>query len=103
MIDRSERMIDGFNKRHNPDSSRLPKLNGWKHHVAGTQYQDGDQILVAVPISCEHAKDGWYYRFEVVTISIDDYIVVEDSNGDPWGYDFGDWDFYVILSGTVEP
>tara|TARA_R110000868_G_scaffold84519_3_gene238212 strand:- start:1026 stop:1304 length:279 start_codon:yes stop_codon:yes gene_type:complete len=92
-------MSDAFNRRHKPDISRLPKLNGWKHHVVGTLYQDGDQILAAVPIRCEHAKDGWYYRFEVLTISFDEeYLAVEDSNGDPWGYNFGDWDFYRQLT-----
>lgn len=90
-------MSDALNTRHKPDSSRLPKLNGWKHHVVGTQYQDGDQILVAVPISCEHSKDGWCYRFEVLTLWLYGHMVVDDSNGDPWGYDFGDWDFYVKL------
>lgn len=89
-------MSDG---QHTPDGSRLPIiLTGWIKHDETTRYQDGDIILVATPIRCRHSKDGWYYRFDVLTISPgEDYIAVEDSNGDPWGYGFGDWDFYVKL------
>jgi hypothetical protein len=92
-------MSDALNAQHKPDRSRLPSnVTGWGEHGQTTRYQDGDNILAAVPILCKHSKDGWYYRFEVLTISCDEhYLAVQDSNGDPWGYDFGDWDFYVKL------
>jgi hypothetical protein len=92
-------MSDARNTQHTPDGSRLPSnVTGWSKHDETMLYQDGDSILVAVPIVCKHSKDGWYYRFEVLTISCDEhYLEVQDSNGDPWGYDFGDWDFYVKL------
>ena len=97
-------MSDALNREHKPDGSRLPRnVTGWSKHDEETKYQDGDNILVAVPIRCKRSKNGWYYRFEVLTISGDErFSAVNDSNGDSWAYCFGDWDFYVKLSEVQE-
>lgn len=84
---------------HTPDESRLPKcVTGWKRRGPGDAFYDGSQVLVAVAIVNRHSPDKWYYEFEVVHIRCDeDFFAVEDCNGDPWGWDMDDVDFYVAL------
>lgn len=87
------------NPPHVPDATRLPNcVTGWKEMSESDLFEDGMQLLVAVPIVYEYGKDGWHYSYEVVTIHCDEhYFDVEDANGDPWGWDMTDVDFYVVL------
>lgn len=57
-------------------------------------------MLVAVPV-CVKSSDpgeGWYYELSIVTIHCDeDYFSVDNSDGDPWGWDLTSVDFFVRL------
>ena len=81
---------------HKPDPTRLPKSVVWAEYKEDEFFCNGEQVLVALPI------DGyfktWRYKFEVITVTYDeDYISFEDSNGDPWGWELCDCDYYSRL------
>lgn len=83
---------------HVPDASRLPScVTGWKEVDPTRLWEDGTQILVAVPV-CSRRDDSWYYELEVVVIRCDEgYFDLETNAGDAWGWELGDIDFYVEL------
>lgn len=86
-----------FESNHIPDATRLPKcVTGWMQFSQGELFEDGTKLLTAVPIC--GIGDKWHYQYEVVTISCDeDFFNLEDANGDAWGWDLDDCDFYVEL------
>ena len=67
-------------------------VTGWTKYVDGTKFDEGDTLLAVVrtvylgepAINCYH----------VVTIVEGG---CEDSNGDAWGWELSDIDFYVKL------
>ena len=85
------------NREHVPDSSRLPScVTGWKPSGILDEFYDGSQLLVAVPIRGNAGK--WYYELSVVSVSCDsEYFNVQLSNGEDWGWELSDCDFYVEL------
>lgn len=91
-------MADHKQIAHKPDPTRLPKpVSGWTEYQDGTLFYDGDQLIVAMPL-VGHG-DSWYYKFEVVTVRCDeDYFSVEDCNGDSWGWELCDCDYYSKLA-----
>jgi len=82
---------------HVPDPTRLPAcVTGWKEVDPARLWEDGTQILVAVPV-CSRGE-SWYYEFSVVVIRCDEgYFEIETSDGDAWGWDLDSIDFYVEL------
>lgn len=85
---------------HQPREDRLPKsVTGWQSMDTKRLWNDGTQIIVAVPV-CQGADGSdWYYEFSVVVIRCDEgYFEVETSEGDAWGWDLDSVDFYAILS-----
>ena len=85
------------NTQHVPDANRLPAcVTGWKEVDPKRLWEDGTQILVAVPV-CSRGE-SWYYEFSVVVIRCDeDLFRVEASDGDTWGWELDCIDFYVEL------
>lgn len=86
-------------RTHEPDATRLPAcVTGWKAFTDGDLIHDGSQLLVAVPI-CGNDSTDWYYEFHVVQVELDsEHFAVTDSNGDDWGWDLSDCEFYVEMS-----
>ena len=86
-------------KPHEPDASRLPKcVTGWQQVAKDTTFWDGSQLLVAMPM-CNRHNDGWRYDFHVVVVRCDEhYFSLEDSNGEPFGWEISDVDFFSELS-----
>lgn len=94
----SEKVANG---KHEADATRLPKcITGWQQIDPKRLWNDGTQILVAVPVSdARWTKRGWYYEYSVVVIRCDeDFFDIETPDGDAWGWDLDSVDFYVILS-----
>lgn len=85
--------------QHVPDPSRLPKcVAGWSAVEDETEFLDGSQLLIAVPM-WNRDNRTWRYDFHVVLVKCDEhYFSVEDSNGEPFGWDLAEADFYVELS-----
>jgi hypothetical protein len=92
-------------KPHVPREDRLPKsVTGWQQMDTKRLWNDGTQIIVAVPV-CHRVPasgpvgDDWCYEFSVVVIRCDeDFFDIETSDGDDWGWDLDCVDFYAILS-----
>ena len=86
---------------HEPEASRLPKcVSEWQRVFPDTQYFDGAQLLVALPM-WNGDKKSWRYDFHVVHVRCDEhYFSLEDSSGEPFGWEICDVDFYVELSGA---
>jgi hypothetical protein len=84
---------------HVPDRSRLPDLGrDWQIPHPDTIYQDGQQLLAAVPVRGTN-ENGFYYELSVIRIRCDeDFFEVELSTGDPWCWNFSDVDLYIALN-----
>jgi hypothetical protein len=82
---------------HTPDRTRLTAcVSGWQEVRPDAIYNDGQQILAAVPIG---THERWYYEYHVLNIRVDeDYFDLETSDGDSWEWDISDVDFYVTLA-----
>lgn len=82
---------------HQPDPSRLRQIGQWQPVPQDAVWEDGTQLLVAVPI----VGDGnWYYEYNVIEIQCDEDYFNLECNGDPWGWLWEDIDFYIQLSGA---
>lgn len=84
-------------EQHRPDRCKLPILAKWKPLPEGMVWEDGTQILVAVPIV---GNKDWYYEYSVLTIKCDEYYFELECDDGPWGWEWTDIDFYVQLSGA---
>jgi len=90
---------------HQPDPTRLPAcVTGWQEVDKKRLWEDGTQIIVAVPIcgrtevATRRDLDVWYYEFSVVVIRCDEgYFELETSDGDAWGWCLDDVDFYAEM------
>lgn len=80
-----------------PDQSKLPLLGDWMPVANDAVWQDGTQLLVAVPIV---GVTDWYYEYSVVEIKCDEGYFELECNDDPWGWTWHDIDFYIQLSGA---
>lgn len=84
-----------------PDRDRLPKhVSGWIEWQDDHLFCNGMVLLTAVPV-CNYSgqpKRGWHYEYEVVHVSCDEHFFsLSDANGDGWGWEIQDVDFYIIL------
>tara|TARA_R110000868_G_scaffold84519_3_gene238211 strand:- start:779 stop:1012 length:234 start_codon:yes stop_codon:yes gene_type:complete len=67
-------------------------VTGWAKYVDGTEFEEGDTLLAVVATS--YLGEPWSNCYHVVNIVEGG---CEDSNGDPWGWELSDIDFYVKL------
>lgn len=79
-------------------------MNWRKREDHGRDFGDGDTYLVAVAIMDHRyspAKVVW--ELAVITIKCDeDYFAIENSDGDPWGWDWDDVVYYVPIKEVKE-
>lgn len=91
-----------YEVKHVPDKRRLPpSLQGLEWMVIDPQQEwiDGTAILVAVPVCDRWAKsnDDWSYEISVVNIHCDEHYFSLTCQGEPWGWELSEVDFYVEL------
>lgn len=94
----SEKVSD---RKHVPEPTRLPKcVTGWQEMDLQRLWNDGCQLLVAVPVqNSQRPSDGWYYEFSVIVIKCDeDSFDIETTCGNEWGWELDCIDYFVILS-----
>src|SRR6056297_1948595 len=95
-------------KRHQPDKTKLPQALQcvvW-HPITSTMdlddmdISDGMAVLVAVPVCDDPGQPdaGWHYELSVVDVGCDEHYLSLCVQGDPWGWDLDDADWYVVLS-----
>jgi len=87
---------------HIADKTKLPKSLeslAWEPRDDADFFEDGDRLLVAVPVCGDcHKPDGdWHYELCVVTVHCDSEYFVVDVYGDPWGWDMTDVEWFVRL------
>lgn len=92
-------------KRHTPDASKIPDvLHGvpWRkvEKPSDIDISDGMSLLAAVPVCKDSGKPeaGWFYELSVIDVSCDEDCQSVCCQGDPWGWDLDDIDWYVVLS-----
>ena len=85
---------------HTPNIAEIPGslcLLKWKPMDLSKHWQDGQLLLVALPICDDKDRTKWWYEFHVVTIKCgEDYFSIELS-GDPWDWELSDVDYYVEI------
>jgi hypothetical protein len=88
---------------HAPDRERLPKslasLN-WIALAEDQLFEDGEQLLVAVPVcnNGQRPSDGWYYEISVIVVHCDSEFFNVTLHGEEWGWSMLDVDFYARLN-----
>ncbi|MHC4371266.1 MAG: hypothetical protein ACYSW8_26940 [Planctomycetota bacterium] len=92
---------------HTPDPSKLPKVLAslpWEQmteeHLEQGWY-DMDEYLVAVPVlghRSGHRPGDWGYELSVVTVRCDEDYFAVLIEGDSWGWDMSDVDYFVRLT-----
>jgi len=86
-------------QEHAPDMRKIPKALqqlDWKTIKDDQLWEDGSQILVVVPV-CVARKDEWYYELSLLTIHCDVEYFSVTCQGESWGWDLTDVDFYIDL------
>lgn len=86
-----------------PDASKLPQhIPGWIKREDDHLFYDGMVLLCAVPV-CYYGgqpERGWYYEYAVVHVACDEhYFSLATPEGDGWGWEIEDVDYYLILKG----
>ena len=87
---------------HSPDLSRIPEtlraLN-WSEMDESIDWYDGQTILAAVPVQTTNDREiaRWSYEFSVLTISYDEDRLSAEVDGELWGWELSDADFYVRI------
>lgn len=90
---------------HKPDRSKLPKaLQGceWKEldpTKLPDAWENGDFLLAAVAVrnSRDDSRKGWRYELSVVRIDCDAEYFRLECEGEAWGWELEDIDFYLEL------
>ena len=92
---------------HQPDRSKLPKVLQslpWLEYKQSDEFCDGMQLLCAVPVcirdghrSLRLNADTWRYEMAVVTVRCDEHYFMVEVDGEPWGWEIYDVDFYLVL------
>ena len=86
---------------HAPDLTRIPEsLRGlnWLPMSAGREWPDGQLLLAAVTVRTQPDCEPWRYELAIVRIDADvDYLRVT-LDGEAWGWDLTDVDFFVEVS-----
>jgi hypothetical protein len=86
---------------HTPDITKIPKPLqplDWQRfeNTPDTLWSDGQELLVAVPV-CQRDKEQWQYEISVIRIRCDEDYFAVTCEGDPWGWDLDDIEFYVVI------
>lgn len=85
---------------HKPDITKIPRsffALDWKPMDLDREWEDGQILLVAVPVRHDPQREPWQYEFDVVHINCDiDYFRLE-VDGETWGWEIGDVDYYVEI------
>jgi len=87
---------------HQPDITKIPeslRALDWKPMPSypDNEWWDGQVLLVSLPICDDKDRRKWWYEFHVVTIECDeDYFKVK-LDGEPWGWELDDADYYVVI------
>lgn len=87
-------------REHMPDENRIPKplqCLEWLAMDIDTEFIDGSELLVAVPVMFDQKTCRWRYEIAVVQISCGEGYFDVSLNGDSWGWDISDVDFYVVI------
>ena len=75
----------------------LAALGNWKKREEHNgEFGDGDQYLVAVPVSTRGGAH--YYEYSVITWDCDEEGAVAQCNGESWGWDWESVDFYIEMT-----
>lgn len=90
-------------KRHTADATKIPaalQCVAWQEMKRGLEWYDGTTLLVCVPVCHDSGApaSGWYYEMAVVDISCDEDGLDVYCQGDVWGWDLDDADWFVVLS-----
>lgn len=83
---------------YEPDPSRLRQIGQWQPLPQDAVWEDGSQLLVAVPIV---GVTDWFYEYAVIEIKCDEDYFELKCNDEPWDWSWEDIDFYVQLSGSL--
>ena len=106
-----------MNTEHKPDIGRLPEsvrqLEGKAMDPLDQSLEDGDVMLAAVPVFIDKdwnrclagGEKGWRYELSVVQMMVaisrldacDEHYFGIDIDGEPWGWDISDIDFFVLI------
>lgn len=90
--------------------AHAPKIGTWQpaeHDNPPKCACDGDQFLVAVPVMwkigvrqhASHDKNAkWFYEYSVVTFRCDEDYCRLECNGDAWGWEWSDVEWWMKLS-----
>ena len=86
---------------HKPDPTRMPKpLQSleWQP-MTEKAWLSTDELLVAVPIKDQrpNPQHPWVYEFAVVQISCDEDYFEVNLDGEIWGWELSDCDYYVLI------
>lgn len=79
-----------------PSSEPATKISKWIRATPDQEFSDGDQLLVAVPVNCRHGGKP-YWEFTVVRVSCDSENFSMDTNGDYWGWEWSDVEWWLPL------
>ena len=88
---------------HHPDRTRLPKkLQSlpWEANTDPTRlWEDGSRVLVAVPVCArsDQPRGAWFYEINVVSILCDEEFYTIEIDGEAWGWELSDVEFFVVL------
>lgn len=85
-----------------PDITKIPssvRLLEWQRMDPLREWSDGQQLLVAVPVRRGGIDDQWAYELDVVQIDCDVDRFRVTCNGEVWGWDLDDADYYVEIHG----
>lgn len=92
---------DESQPKHKPDIEKIPKSLrslDWKEREDLQEFYDGQQLLVAVPVSSGDKPDEFFYEFSFVSIVIDeDFFDVYQTGGDCWCWSLDDIDFFISV------
>jgi hypothetical protein len=102
------------NVTHQPDITRIPNSLlslDWQPVTPETEWYDGMLVMFAVPVCHYHRMRArspeqlpWRYEFVVVAISVYDnsqggVSMSCEVDGNPWGWEPCDADWYVVIRG----
>lgn len=86
---------------HAPERDRLPKslqVLDWQSVTRETLWFDSERYLMAVPIRGSGGPGDWCYSIEIVVVTCDsENFSVQTVDGDGWGWDLTDADWFVKI------
>lgn len=76
-----------------PVQTGVPEERGrWRKAVAGQKFEDGDTILVRVPL---HEDSGGGYEWQVVVVRCDEGRFELRCDGEHWGWEWADVESWI--------